>query len=281
MMRRKVTETGELLTVLWQLFPEMSHKKLKNYLTGHAVLVNGQIITQYNYAVKKEDIVEIKKENKTHKHSTLPILYEDENFLVVDKPAGLLSIATSKEKEKTAYHLMREFIKQRNKHEKLFVVHRLDKDTSGILLFVKHEKLKWQLQNNWNQLVKTREYMAIVSGTIPAFSSYVCYLEEDKNYQVKVVEHGGKKAITSIYPIFHNQRFSLVKVAIKTGRKNQIRVVLSHLGYPIVGDKKYGNISYPRLLLHASKLVLVHPVTHQIYTFESKVPASFSALIKS
>ncbi len=275
-MKQKVKEEGELLETLLVLFKDISKKKIKNYLKEGGVLVNDKVITKYNFKVKPNDTIELNKVNKTHRKSTLEIIYEDNDFLVINKPAGLLSVGTNKEKEKTAYHLVREFIKNRNKLDKIFVLHRLDKDTSGVLVFVKNSTLKNILQNNWDKYVKTREYFALVSGKVTDVVDYVCYLKEIGPDKVIITnKKEGKKAITSIKTISSNNKYTLVKVNIKTGRRNQIRVVLNSLGNSIVGDKKYGNISSNRLYLHASKLTLVNPLNNKTYTFESSLPASF------
>lgn len=280
-MQKKVEKEGLLLETILELFKEQSHKKLKSYLKKNSIFVNGQCITAYNYKVRKNDIIEIRKDYKTHKKCPLKILYEDEYFLVIDKPAHLLTIATTKEKEKTAYHIMREFIKERNSKDKIFILHRLDKDTSGIVIFVKDEKIKELLQNDWNNLIEDREYMAIVPKGIKSYTSYTCYLKEDSNYKVYVTnDKKAKKAITSITLLKEKGNYSQVKVNIKTGRKNQIRAVLSYLGYPIVGDVKYGStIKAKRLLLHASKIVLTNPVNKKKYTFESKMPREFQRYV--
>ena len=206
----------------------------------------------------------------------LEIFYEDYDFLVINKPAGGLCVGTNKEKEKTAYHLVREFIKNRNKLDKIFVLHRLDKDTSGVLVFVKNSTLKNILQNNWDKYVKTREYFALVSGKVIDVIDYVCYLKEIGPDKVIITnKKDGKKAITTIKTISSNNKYTLVKVNIKTGRRNQIRVVLSSLGNSIIGDKKYGNINSNRLYLHASKLTLINPLNNKTYTFKSGLPSSF------
>ena len=276
LMKGKVLEKGKLLDTLFILFKDLSKKKIKNYLKDGGVLLNGKVVTKYNTIVKKNDIIELSKINKTHKKSDLDIIYEDEYFLVINKPAGLLSISTTKEKEKTAYHLVREFIKNRKKSDKIFVLHRLDKDTSGVLVFVKDNTLKNLLQNNWDKYVKTREYFALVSGKVTDVTDYVCYLKEIGPDKVIVTnKKEGKKAVTTIKTISSNNKYTLVKVNIKTGRRNQIRVVLNSLGNSIVGDKKYGNISSNRLYLHASKLTLVNPLNNKTYTFESSLPSSF------
>ena len=281
-MKGKVLEKGELLETLYVLFKDLSKKKIKNYLKDGGVLVNGKVVTKFNTPVKKNDIIELSKINKTHKKSNLDIIYEDEYFFVINKPAGLLSISTTKEKEKTAYHLVREFIKNRKKNDKIFVLHRLDKDTSGVLVFVKDNTLKNLLQNNWDKYVKTREYVALVTGNVKDVDDYTCYLKEIGPDKVIVTnKKEGKIAITSLKTINKNNKYSLVKVNIKTGRRNQIRVVLNHLGSPIVGDKKYGGIKSNRLYLHASKLTITNPLNNKTYTFESSVPTSFKKVFKN
>ena len=280
-MKGKVLEKGELLETLYVLFKDLSKKKIKNYLKDGGVLVNGKVVTKFNTPVKKNDIIELSKINKTHKKSNLDIIYEDEYFFVINKPAGLLSISTTKEKEKTAYHLVREFIKNRKKSDKIFVLHRLDKDTSGVLVFVKDNTLKNLLQNNWDKYVKTREYVALVIGNVKDVNDYTCYLKEIGPDTVIVTnKKDGKIAVTSLKTINKNNKYSLVKVNIKTGRRNQIRVVLNHLGNPIIGDKKYGGIKSNRLYLHASKLTITNPLNNKTYTFESSVPTSFKKVFK-
>ena len=280
-MQKKVEKEGLLLETILELFKEQSHKKLKSYLKHNSIFVNGKCITAYNYKVRKNDIIEIRKDYKTHKKCPLKILYEDEYFLVIDKPAHLLTIATTKEKEKTAYHIMREFIKERNSKDKIFILHRLDKDTSGIVIFVKDEKIKELLQNDWNNLIEDREYMAIAPKGIKSYTNYTCYLKEDSNYRVYVTkDKQAKKAITSVTLLKEKGNYSQIKGNIKTGRKNQIREVLSHLGYPIVGDVKYGSlIKAKRLLLHASKIVLTNPANNKKYIFESKLPREFQKYV--
>lgn len=281
-MKGKVLEKGELLETLYVLFKDLSKKKIKNYLKDGGVLVNGKVVTKFNTPVKKNDIIELSKINKTHKKSNLDIIYEDEYFFVINKPAGLLSISTTKEKEKTAYHQVREFIKSRKKNDKIFVLHRLDKDTSGVLVFVKDNTLKNLLQNNWDKYVKTREYVALVTGNVKDVDDYTCYLKETGPDKVIVTnKKEGKIAVTSLKTINKNNKYSLVKVNIKTGRRNQIRVVLNHLGSPIVGDKKYGGIKSNRLYLHASKLTITNPLNNKTYTFESSVPTSFKKVFKN
>ncbi len=209
----------------------------------------------------------------------MTIIYEDKELLVINKPSGLLTIASEKEKLRTLYHEAREYLKKQNPHHKIFIVHRLDKDTSGIVVFAKNEKLKKACQNSWNTLAKTREYHALVSGKPKNKSGQVkSYLKETKTFQVyNTSEKFGKLALTNYEVLKSNKEYSLIKINILTGRKSQIRLAMRDLNCPIVGDKKYGSLKNPyrRLCLHASKLVLVHPFTKKEMTFTAEIPKIF------
>lgn len=207
----------------------------------------------------------------------MDIIFENKELLVINKPAKLLTIATEKEKEHTLYHEASLYVKKQNPKNKIFIVHRLDKDTSGIVVFAKNEKLKKELQSNWNQCVITREYLAIVQGKLEkAKDTIINYLKENKTLQIFDTKNPkiGKKAITEYEVIKQRTNDALLKIQIKTGRKNQIRVAMYSINHPIIGDKKYqsNKNSYGRLALHASKLVFLHPSTKQKYTFISKIP---------
>ena len=207
----------------------------------------------------------------------MDIIYEDKEMIVINKPAKKLTIATTKEQNRTLYHEVRDYVKKQNPRNKIFIVHRLDKDTSGVILFAKNEKLKKLLQDNWDYLCETREYLAIVEGKpIKAKDTIKSYLTESKTLQVYSTNDSkkGKLAITDYELLEANKSYALLKINIKTGRKNQIRVHLSDIGCPIVGDKKYNAKTNPlnRLGLHASKLVIKHPVTKKVMNFETKVP---------
>ena len=219
------------------------------------------------------------------KKDKLDIIYEDKELLVVNKPSGLLTISTEKEKENTLFHKVYMYVKRKNKNNKIFIVHRLDKDTSGLVLFAKNEKIKSLLQNNWNNLAKLREYVAIVEGTPEKESETLkSWLKETKTlltYSSKK-ENDGDLAITKYKVITTNNNLSLLKVEIKTGRKNQIRVQLSDIGNPIIGDKKYKSKKNPirRLGLHSNRLIIVHPITKKELVFECDIPNSFVSLFK-
>lgn len=213
----------------------------------------------------------------------LDIIYEDKEILVLNKPTNKLTIATTKEQNRTLYHEAREYIKKQNPRNKIFIVHRLDKDTSGVILFTKNEKLKKLFQDNWDFLCVNREYMAIVEGKPKKQKDTIkSYLTESKTLQVYSTNDSkkGKLAITDYEIMASNKSYSLLKINIKTGRKNQIRVHLSDMGCPIVGDKKYKSKTNPinRLGLHANILEIKHPITKKIMKFEAKLPKVMSLM---
>ena len=212
------------------------------------------------------------------KSDKLDIIYEDKYLLVVNKPAHLLTIATEDERINTLYHKAYEYLKKKNKNNKIFIVHRLDKDTSGIVVFAKSEEIKRKLQDDWNNLASVREYIAVVEGSISTPGTIKEYLTENKALiTYATTKDKGKEAITHYEPIKYSKGQSVLKVTIDTGRKNQIRVGLANLKHPILGDKKYGSTKNPlrRLCLHASRLVLKNPITNQEHEFISKTPSEF------
>lgn len=273
-----------LLPFLQQSNPDISHKKLKALLTYKKIRVNGKVVSQYNYPLKKNDVVEIHFSG--HKsHLDLPILYEDKDLLVLEKRAGLLTIATDNEKEKTLYHFALQYVKEENKNNMIFVVHRLDKDTSGIVVFAKNSYMKKALQENWNELIIKRGYYAIIEGQLEKPSGTICtYLKESDSYKVYSVQNKkeGKIAITHFKTIKENPMYSLLDIHLETGRKNQIRVHLSEMGHPIVGDYKYGSTKRPmkRMGLHAYILEFEHPFTHKKMLFKSDMPKEFKQVMK-
>lgn len=207
------------------------------------------------------------------------IVYEDKEILVVDKEAKKLTIATSKEREKTLYHEAREYVKKQYPKNKIFIVHRLDKDTSGLVLFAKNENKKYFLQNNWSNVI--RKYYAIVEGTFKEKKGILkSYLVETKTLEVFSTKDKkrGHLAITEYEVMATNDKYSLLKINIKTGRRNQIRVQLSDIGHPIAGDKKYHSKTDPlkRLCLHAC--YLEYQNNNKTYKFEAKYPKAFKKI---
>ena len=190
----------------------------------------------------------------------LDIIYEDKEIIVVNKEAKLLTISTDKVKNHTLYNEVSNYVKKQYPKNKIFVVHRLDKDTSGVILFVKNEKIKKAFQDNWENIAIKREYVALVEGNNIGKGIIKSYLFETKTLQVLSSNNPnkGKLAITEYESIKESKKYSLVKINILTGRKNQIRVHLNLIGHSIVGDKKYGALTNPlnRLGLHATRLLL-------------------------
>lgn len=217
------------------------------------------------------------------KQKKMDIIYEDKELLVVNKPAGILTIATEKESLHTLYHQAREYIKKQNPKNKIFIVHRLDKDTSGVVVFAKNEKLKYKLQADWNKLAFLREYIAIVEGKVNKKKETLTeYLTEDKRlYVYKTTKEKGTLAITHYETLATTNAYSLLKIKIATGKKNQIRVALNSIGHPIIGDKKYGAKKNPlgRLGLHASRLDL--KINNKEYIWRAKLPIEFKRMFES
>ena len=214
----------------------------------------------------------------------LDIIYEDKYIIAINKPSKLLTIASNKEKETTLYHEVSKYEKKKHKSNKIFIVHRLDKDTSGIVLFAKSEDIKKKLQDNWDKVAVKREYIALVNGKVKDKSKTLNNkLVETKTNLVYVDDNSkfGKIAITKYNLIKYVNNNSLLDIEILTGRKNQIRVQLANIGHPIVGDIKYGlkKSFYNRLMLHASKLVIIHPVTNETLLLESRLPKEFKSTI--
>lgn len=270
MLKFVVKEETELLQFLYNNVKNYFKKDIKNFLVHESILVNNVVRTKYNYLLKENDVVIINIYNKSKE---IDILYEDNDIIVVNKKEGILTVSNENNLEVTMYNLVSNYVKSKNKKNKIFIVHRLDKETSGVLLFAKNEKIKYLYQDNWDSLVKRREYIAIVNGKTKNSGTITSYLTENKNHYVYSSSEG-KLAITHYKKIKENDKYTWLLVNIDTGRKNQIRVHLKELGNPIVGDTKYGkkDNKYKRLCLHAYKLVIVNPISKKEMAFNSKAP---------
>ena len=274
-----VKENEILIEFLKKMFSNLSKNSVKSLLHNEKVFVNGNMTTKYNYELNIGDVVEIRE--KVAKN--IDIIYEDKNIIVINKPSGLLTVATEKEKNKTAYHLIMEYLKKKNKNNRIFIIHRLDKDTSGIIMFAKNERAKHLYQDNWNDIVKKRCYYAVIDGKMENKEGTIkSYLKENGNMVYSVKDRSGKLAITEYKVLKERKNISLLDINLKTGRKNQIRVHMKENKTPILGDLKYGEKSklINRLALHAYKLELVNPVTKKLLTFEINMPNEFKMLFK-
>ena len=277
-----VKNDGELLDYLVNNI-DMPRKKIKEYLTHGSIYVNNNRTTKYNYPVYSGNTIIIDTKSKNKVILPFEILFEDDHIIVVNKPSGLLTIATDNEKYNTLYHIVRNYLVSKNKNNRIFIVHRLDKDTSGVIIFAKDERTKNMLQDNWNDYVKLREYICVVHGKLEEKDNKIVnYLAETKTKLVYTTTKDlGVEAITNYEVVKENKDYSLVKVVIETGRRNQIRVTFKELGNPIVGDKTYGiKDNGKRLFLHADKLKLYYPVIGKDILFESKIPAEFKKIMK-
>ena len=274
-------ENVTLLDSIYAFKKDLSHKTIKNYIKNKMVKVNKMVITRPSYMLKDGDLVLISYNKKTIPQFDLDILYEDEYLIAINKPCGLLSIAKDKKKIVTAYRMVSDYVKKEN-NKYIFVVHRLDEETSGILLFCKNKHIRDKMQDNWNTIVKKRGYLAIVDGKLDGSGTIHTFLKENhQQFIYSSKDNTGKEAITHYSLVKNNNDYSLLQVFIDTGRRNQIRVHLSERGYPVVGDKKYKCKTNPikRLCLHANILEFIHPVSKKLIHIESDIPNEFSELI--
>lgn len=282
-----VEEETELLPFLLMTIRGKGRNAIKAILTRGQVMVDGKIVTKYNFLLEKGQHVSIISNETSKKVASLEgisILYEDEDLLVVSKEAGLLTMSDGTQSN-TAYKQVMNYVKQSNPRGRIFVVHRLDRETSGVLLFAKSEKIKKALQDQWNERVKERLYIAIVEGTVSKKEDTIqSWLKESTTMKMysSTKEHDGKLAITHYRVIETNPQYSLLEVRLQTGRKNQIRIHLTERGHPIVGDRKYGAKTnlIKRLGLHAKVLTIEHPVTNKEMRFVSPVPPRLQKLVK-
>ena len=212
----------------------------------------------------------------------LKILYEDAYIIVVEKKEGLLSVATEKQKERTAQHILNEYVKRQHRSNRIFVVHRLDRETSGIMMYAKDEQTQHTLRDNWHDIVYDRRYVAVVAGSMEKDEDTVSSWLTDRKLYVSSsdVDDGGKFSVTHYRTIKRANGYSLVELQLETGRKNQIRAHMQTLGHPVIGDIRYGceANSLGRLALHAFKLCFYHPITHEKMVFETPYPSVFKSL---
>lgn len=276
-----VEQPTSLLDFLLTRVRGQSRNSVKHMLSRGQVLVEGVPQTRFDLPLVSGQRVILLPQAKGPA-LPFPILYEDAGLIVIQKPAGLLSIGTEKEKHRTAYRILSDHLQSRDPRSRLWIVHRLDRDTSGVLLFAKDEGLKNALQDGWNDLVRERRYYAVVEGEdLP--DSGVCRsrLIENRQHRVYSTKRDeGKEAVTRYRVMSRRRGYSLLDVALETGRKNQIRAHLSELGHPVAGDEKYGAGSDPmgRLALHAWQLSLTDPRTENPISFTAAVPTEFQRM---
>lgn len=278
-------QPAALLDFLFAAMPDKPRTTVKDYLKHRQVMVGSNVTTRFDLPLNPGDEVRINttREFQTFSHPRLRLVYEDDDIIVVDKGYGLLSMGTDKVKDGTAYSILREYVKRKDPRNKIFIVHRLDRDTTGLMMFAKTQKAKETMQHNWNNMVLERRYVAVVEGTLdPQKGEIRSYLAENAAHEVYSTNNPeeGQLAVTYYTTLRTRAPYSLVELSLATGRKNQIRVHMKDAGHPIVGDRRYGAKSSPihRLCLHAATLRFVHPVTRRDMNFTSPLPAGFNRL---
>ncbi len=282
-----VKEPCELLEFLLLTFKGQSRNSVKSLLGSHRVTIDGAPVTQFNFKLYPGDTVIISDSPIRKKtRSNLPIIYEDNDLIVINKPTKLLSVPSDNEKGSTAFRMVNDYLQQKDKHNRAFIVHRLDEDTSGVLMFAKNDKMARALTDgdNWNNLTKKRGYYAIVEGQLDkkegTITSYLKKNAQNLMYSSKK-KGDGQYAVTHYKVVQENALYTLVDVNIDTGRKNQIRVHFGDLGHHVIGDDKYGEPSNPikRLGLHAYELDIVNPLNGKMMKFKAPMPKEFSLLM--
>lgn len=276
-----------LLSFLQSAMPSRPRTAVKALLKYGQVRVGMTPVTQWDAPLKAGDEVQVNFTRPFHvfRNPRLRLVYEDDDIIVVNKGYGLLSVSTDNKKEGTAYAILREYVKWNNPANKIFIVHRLDRDTSGLMVFAKNIEAKEALQHNWNNMVLERKYLAVVEG-VPEHESDTIrsYLAENSRHEVYSTDVAGEGqlAVTRYSTLMKGKGRAMLEVDLDTGRKNQIRVHMKEMGHPIVGDRRYGGGVSPihRLALHARTLRFVHPVTRQEMAFTTPIPASFLSLVR-
>ncbi|MYL32391.1 RluA family pseudouridine synthase [Pontibacillus yanchengensis] len=280
-----VEEETTLLPYLQKILPNRSRNAVKSILTRGQVAVNGERVTQHNHPLVRGQRITIYKDNKNPALQGVTILFEDNDLMVIEKEAGLLSMASSHEKTMTAYRQLSDYVKTQHPKNRIFIVHRLDRDTSGVMIFSKSELVKHKFQESWKKVVEERVYIALVEGKVQKSEGTITsWLNETKTHMMysSPKPNNGKKAVTHYKLLQSNINYSLLEVRLDTGRKNQIRVHMQDIGHSIVGDKKYGSTHNPigRLGLHAKEITFVHPSSVKSVHFESKTPKAFLDKVK-
>lgn len=277
-----------LMEFIAQSMPDAKRNDIKKWLRYGHLMVNGTVARAFDAPVDpgSEVALNITRPFPVFHHPRIDLVYEDDDVMVINKGYGMLSVGTaSKKKEENAYDIMREYVKNVDPRNKLWVVHRLDRHTTGLMMFAKSEKAHDVLRHNWNNIILERLYVALLEG----------YLEEDKGFvKSRLAENSqfvvystdtpgeGRLAVTHYEVVGRGNGYTLAKFSLDTGRKNQIRVHAADMGHPIAGDRKYGASSSPinRLALHAQTLRFAHPVTKKDMNFNSPVPSEFGAVIR-
>ncbi|MBO7540812.1 MAG: RNA pseudouridine synthase [Bacteroidales bacterium] len=276
----KADKPQELMKFLMETHPDVSRNKIKSWLANGMVCVNGENISQYNHPLAAGDTVTVVKSG-TFLSQWMNIVYEDRYLLVVEKKEGILTHSLTLN-DPSLQNILNDYLLFTHQKCRAHVVHRLDRDTSGLLIFTKDKKVELLFEKDWKGTVYDRRYVAVLSGQMQkegTIESYIRY-EDDGRFTCSATDNGGKWAVTHYRTLKTNKRYSLVEFKLDTGRKNQIRIHSKVMGHPVVGDFRYLNYDDPigRLGLHAYKLCFTHPVTGEDLRFETPFPKKFMEL---
>lgn len=286
-LKFKVKEPDKLMEFLLKKMDGISRTKVKHMLANGVVSVDGERVSKFDYELQPGMTVEIGKPSAKERFYSkwLKIVYEDKYLVVIDKKEGLLTNSPTKEQD-TAQSILNDYFTVSQQRCRAHTIHRLDRDTSGLLLFAKDKKVAMMFEEDWKEKVYDRRYVAVVVGKlVPRQGKVESWLKDNKAFVTysSPTDNGGKFAVTHYEVLISNDRYSLVDFHLETGRKNQIRVHAKDLGHPIVGDTKYGDgdNSLGRLCLHAYRLCFKHPVTGREYEFETPFPTVFEKPFKA
>ncbi|MBR0046216.1 MAG: RluA family pseudouridine synthase [Bacteroidaceae bacterium] len=292
-----VKEPAELLQFLLTTIAGISRTKAKEYLSQRMVYVNNQIVTQFNHPLQKGQIVQVSqnRHKRTVASDKIRVVYEDAFLLVIEKKEGVLTNSMEGSRQESAKTILDDYVKHQNKTFAVHTVHRLDKGTSGLLIFAKRRDIQRIFMDNWHDLVLDRRYVAVVQGNVQQDTGTVeSWLTEGNRCvtQSSPVDNGGKYAVTHYKTLQRKNGYSLIELKLETGRKNQIRVHMQDIGHPIVGDFKYGyknpdaeqNAAHTspakRICLHAFTIAFRHPITGEFLKFETPYPSAFKQLLR-
>ena len=275
-----------LLEFLMNDIPGNSRTKAKKLLSLKMVFVDKVITTQFDAPLKPGQLVQIAQKGNPHelRNKFVEIVYEDAFIIVVKKAPGIVSVPIPGTRETSVKSILDEYVKRRNNRFSVHTIHRLDRGTSGLMIFAKRREIQQTIIQHWHEAVVDRRYVAVVEGKMDKDKGTVTsWLSSDKTYVVfsSPVNNGGKYAVTHYKTLKKNEQCSLMELMLETGRTNQIRVHMKELGHPVLGDEKYGSPSdrTNRLCLHAFKLFFVHPVTGELLKFETDIPEEFKKLV--
>lgn len=279
-----VKTSQPLMEFLMTAMQGISRNKVKAILSGHGISVDKKLVTQYDFLLQPGMVVRVSRHKRSTelKNKFIKLVYEDKDLVVIEKNIGILSMSSSSH-QFCVKTLLDEYFKRRHFKCTAHIVHRLDRETSGLMIYAKSLEVKRILEENWHDLVTDRRYIAVVSGKMEREGGTISsWLKDNKAFitHSSPTDNGGKFAVTHFHTLETRDRYSLVELKLETGRKNQIRVHMQDIGHPVIGDPKYGDGNNPigRLGLHAFRLNFFHPITNERMEFETPYPSSFRKL---